>query len=170
MAKSKPTKKAAKPVKKAAKPKPKAKPKAVKKAVKAHKKAVKAHKKAVKKAVKKATEPEPSESPIRPLVYSPGAGPLVGADGSDVRQFHAVARECQGLARALGDRQNSDSKLSARQCEAVVTCLLNAGNLMEEAAKRTEAGAPPESVYYAPEVANPEPVPEPTPIDHTVTA
>ena len=162
MAKTKPTKKAApkaaKPAKKAAKPKPKAKPKAVKKAVKAHKKAAK-------KVTKKATEPEGSGSPIKPLVYSPGTGPLVGADGSDVRQFHSVARECQGLARALGDRQNSDSVISARQCEAIVTCLLNAGNLMEEAANRT-AGEP--AAPSAP-TSPVESVPEPS-IDHTVTA
>lgn len=52
-----------------------------------------------------------------------------------------TARECQALARFLGDRQNSDSTLKAREATRIVTALLDAGNQLERIAKeRGQAG------------------------------
>lgn len=62
---------------------------------------------------------------------------MVECPPEDVGVFLKVAAENQKLAKALGDKQNSDSTLTSKQCVAIVNALLNAGNLLEEAAKRT---------------------------------
>ncbi len=51
-------------------------------------------------------------------------------DVRDIKVFQMIAVECQMLARAFGDRQNSESKLTAKEATKVVTTLLNAGNLL----------------------------------------
>lgn len=61
--------------------------------------------------------------------------------------------ECQALARALGDRQNSDSTLTGRLATRLVNALLNAGNTLTQIAKDV-AQADYEKAVAAPETAN----------------
>lgn len=65
-----------------------------------------------------------------------------------LKQIESMSRECIKLARHFGDRQNSESKLTAREAEALVTCLLNAGNTMEHIARDMAVRTPeiPEAV------------------------
>ena len=52
---------------------------------------------------------------------------------ADFQTFSRVALRCQKMARHFGDRQNSDSTLTAKECMTLVTTLLDAGNLMAQA-------------------------------------
>lgn len=121
----KPTvKKVAKAIKPAAKPKPKPRPKA----------------KAAKKSTKKA--PEPSSAPETPDWAFPrisGPAPLVLAHPADVDLFKETAYRCVNSAKALAPKQNRNSELAAMDCTLLINVLLNAGNLMLEAATRVEA-------------------------------
>lgn len=54
---------------------------------------------------------------------------------SDFATFSRVALGCQKMARKFGDKQNSDSTLTATDCMKLVSLLLNAGNLMAQAVK-----------------------------------
>ncbi len=56
-------------------------------------------------------------------------------DGDQAATFHSVGASAQRLARVFGDRQNSPSTLKPREAEAVVTILLNCGNLMTKLAE-----------------------------------
>lgn len=50
----------------------------------------------------------------------------------DDKTLIRTALECQQLARALGDRQNSESTLAPKMATRLVNCLLNAGNTLEQ--------------------------------------
>lgn len=57
--------------------------------------------------------------------------------------LNSVARQCQQVARHFGDRQNRDTTLTAVECQAVVTRMLNAGNILEQLAREQSGIAPP---------------------------
>lgn len=60
----------------------------------------------------------------------------------DTRTLHKLAAELQAVARLLGDRQNSDSTLTARQATQIVSACLSAGNVLEQLVREREQAVP----------------------------
>lgn len=56
------------------------------------------------------------------------------------------------MARLLGDRQNSDSTLTARQATQIVSACLSAGNVLEQLVR--ERDAVPEPSFPPPEAVS----------------
>lgn len=93
-------------------------------------------------------QPEPAGG----LVATESVRPRTGVDGPDAASliepdlldaYDKAAAECQALARHFGDRQNSDSTLTAREASKVVTAVLNAGNLLADVVNRVRTASEP---------------------------
>ena len=75
---------------------------------------------------------------VREVVTAAAYGPLVTAHRSDLEVFRTVAGDAISAARYFADRQNSPCEISAKTATELVNVLLNAGNLLNEAATRSE--------------------------------